>query len=126
MWYDHVSTRIASSRILNAWHLNPSDIILFTQLTHMHLFPCIILTVSSMPFFIVEILSALFSRCDLTDQFDFQSKRNNRGFAYEWYRFMVISNFATSHEQYYYKIGFHWHQAMHADSGTIICSISST
>ncbi len=31
---------------------------------------------------------------------------------------MVIPSFAASHEQYYYKIGLHWHQAMHGDSDT--------
>ena len=29
---------------------------------------------------------------------------------------MVIPSFAASHEQYYYKIGLHWHQRMHGDS----------
>ena len=31
---------------------------------------------------------------------------------------MVIPSFAASHEQYYYKIGLHWHQRMHVDSDT--------
>ena len=31
---------------------------------------------------------------------------------------MVIPSFAASHEQYYYKIGLHWHQRMHGDSDT--------
>ena len=31
---------------------------------------------------------------------------------------MVIPGFAASHEQYYYKIGLHWHQAMHGDIAT--------
>ena len=33
LWCDHISSRIAGSRLLNAWHLNTSDIILFTQIT---------------------------------------------------------------------------------------------
>ena len=31
---------------------------------------------------------------------------------------MFIPSFAASHEQYYYKIGLHWHQRMHGDSDT--------
>ena len=31
---------------------------------------------------------------------------------------MVVPSFATSHEKYYYKIGLHWHQAMHGYSDT--------
>ena len=29
---------------------------------------------------------------------------------------LVLANIPTSHEQYYYKIGLHWHHAMHGDS----------
>ena len=87
LWCGHFSNRIAGSRLLNAWHLNTSYIILFTQITHMYFFSCIILTVSPMQMFHCCRYNHP-HRCDLIDQFDIQPERNNRRF--DWWLYQAL------------------------------------
>ena len=112
LWCGHFSSRIAGSRLLKAWHLNTSYIILFTQITHMYFFSCIILTVSPMQIFHCCRYNHP-HRCDLIDQFDIQPERINRGF--DWWLYQALLRHTNNIIK---KIGLHWHQRMHGDSDT--------